>query len=193
MHSISLLINCKEVIHFKTNVELTLLICPVYRMFNVFLYLTINDAGGQQSGVAVTEPTGALLWRTRCWLRSLTLQRGYNICTIDVLQSNVEALHWEAKVPVFYHSTFLFKYLSHAQIRMPRHGNICTSQSFNRLVWILKGYSIDLLLALLPSLLAHRLSRAELWSSKEFGFSTRILLMSSTPNWSSRANSNGHN
>ena len=44
-------------------------------------------------------------------------------------------------------------------------------------------------MAFLPSLLAHRLSRAELWSSRELGFSTRILLMSSTPNCSSRASS----
>lgn len=45
------------------------------------------------------------------------------------------------------------------------------------------------LLALLPSRVAHKLSNAELCSSREFGFSTRILLMSSTLSWSSRANS----
>lgn len=49
----------------------------------------------------------------------------------------------------------------------------------------------DSLLALLPSRLAHRLSRAELWSSSELGFSTRIRLMSSTPKCSSRASSDG--
>lgn len=45
------------------------------------------------------------------------------------------------------------------------------------------------LLARLPSRVAHKLSSAELCSSREFGFSTRILLMSSTLSWSSRANS----
>lgn len=38
----------------------------------------------------------------------------------------------------------------------------------------------DSLFALLPSRVAHRLSSAELCSSSELGFSTRILLMSST-------------
>lgn len=46
-----------------------------------------------------------------------------------------------------------------------------------------------LLLALLPSRVAHRLSRAELCSNRELGFSTRILLMSSTLNCSSLASS----
>lgn len=45
------------------------------------------------------------------------------------------------------------------------------------------------LLALLPSRVAHRLSRAELCSNRELGFSTRILLMSSTLNCNSRASS----
>lgn len=45
------------------------------------------------------------------------------------------------------------------------------------------------LLALFPSRVAHKLSSAELCSSSELGFSTRILLMSSTLSWSSRANS----
>lgn len=45
------------------------------------------------------------------------------------------------------------------------------------------------LLALFPSRVAHRLRSAELCSSSELGFSTRILLMSSTLSWNSRANS----
>lgn len=48
------------------------------------------------------------------------------------------------------------------------------------------------LLMLLPSRLTQRLSKAMLCSSRELGFSTRILLMSSTPNCSSRASSEGH-
>lgn len=46
-----------------------------------------------------------------------------------------------------------------------------------------------LLFALLPSRVAHKLRSAELCSSREFGFSTRILLMSSTLSCNSRANS----
>lgn len=48
---------------------------------------------------------------------------------------------------------------------------------------------LDLLLARRLSRVAHRLSRAVLWSNREFGFSTRIRLMSSTLKCSSRANS----
>lgn len=76
----------------------------------------------------------------------------------------------------------------------PRHppgGQLCVNQPVTLSTHMPHphcGYSP---LMLLPSRLTQRLSKAMLCSSRELGFSTRILLMSSTPNCSSRASSGG--
>lgn len=102
-------------------------------------------------------------WWRRCPL--LALEHVDNVQTVDALQSCVQTLHcskWQ-------------------QARQRRRWDTVERLYSERMT--------HSLLALLPSRVAHRLSSAELCSSSELGFSTRILLMSSTLSCSSRASS----
>lgn len=103
-------------------------------------------------------------------LRRLALQHVDDVHAVDTLQSHVQALHCRGT--------------KETGLKGQDRGSPGRTASNT---WE-KSQSHSLF-ALLPSRVAHRLSSAELCSSSELGFSTRILLMSSTLSWSSRANS----
>lgn len=144
--------------------------------------LTIH-LGGRERVVSVRVAPAALqaaTWPARA------LQRADNLAAVDVPQRRVQALDcrekavsesgslWEHSLPQAPSGRAALR----EPASDPEHAHAAPRCGYSPLM-------------LLPSRLTQRLSKAMLCSSRELGFSTRILLMSSTPNCSSRASSGG--
>lgn len=124
--------------------------------------LTIGHTRGEVLSF-VSAPAGVTGGRPG-WLRRLALQHVDDVHAVDTLQSHVQALHCRGT----------------KETRLKGQDRGLPGQTASNTCYSKEKLQSDSLFALLPSRVAHRLSSAELCSSSELGFSTRILLMSST-------------